>query len=108
MTKVKLLQRRAGKAWNRHTAGLNAHLGALTPHTASDRINRLTHAIKELDAEEDARTYLDRLVRIRTMERDILAISEFMLKKCPPDFTPYFTEKREDALKGIQRFNERL
>lgn len=108
MTKLKLLQRRATKSWNRHTAGLNTHLGALNPHSASDRINRLTNAINELDAEEDPRTYLDRQVRIRTMERDILAVSEYMLKKCPPDFVPYFTEKRDDALKGIQRCNERL
>lgn len=108
MTRAQLLQKRANKAHQNEMIGRYRVLSTYNPMSASDHINRMTSRINELSNETDERTYYDRLIEIRRLERDILAVSEYMMKNCPPDFKAYFKEKYDSALAGIARCNERI
>lgn len=108
MSRNQILKKRARDAHNKEMYSRHVELSSYNPSTAYDRIIRLTHRINELEADEDQRTYYDRLIHIRRMERDILAISEHMIKRCPPDMVECFKQRHQSALEGIQRCNERI
>lgn len=108
MTRAQLLQRRASKAHQNEMIGRYRVLSTYNPMSASDHINRMINRISELSDSDDERTYYDRLIEMRRLHRDILAVAEYMAKNCPKDMIGYFKGKRDDALEGIARCNERI
>ena len=89
MTRIQLLKKRANKAHQKEMSGRYKELSSFNPMSASDHINRAITRINELSNEDDTRTYYDRLIEMRRLNRDILAVSEYMLKSCPPEMIDY-------------------
>lgn len=106
--RARLLARRVKKAQKKAANHAAPALKNLSVYSIYDRINDLIRKINELDQEDDSRTWYDRLIRKRSLEREILVLAENAIKKAPAEMKDHFQSRHDDALKGIAFCNERL
>lgn len=108
MTRNQLLKKRAHKAHQREMYSRHVELSSYNPLSAADHINRVVSRLIDLGNDDNPQLYYDRLIEMRRLHRDILAVAEHMVKNCPKNMVGYFQGKCDDALEGIKRCNERI
>lgn len=106
--RARLLARRVKKAQKRAATVAAPVLKNLSVYSIYDRINAAISKINELEQENDPKLAYDRLIKRRSLEREILVLAEHAIKIAPPEMRAHFCDRRDSALQGVAFCNERL